>query len=63
MEKDISKKISGNGSLHEINIINNDGDDDDSFQFNSVQFISFIYVLDNSQIWPVTAKHKNSNRG
>jgi hypothetical protein len=28
-----------------------------SVQFNS--FNSFIYVLVNSQIWPITAKHKN----
>jgi hypothetical protein len=28
---------------------------------NSVQFNSFIYVLDNSQIWPITAKHNNNN--
>jgi hypothetical protein len=28
---------------------------------NSIQFNSFIYVLDNSQIWPITAKHKNNS--
>jgi hypothetical protein len=30
---------------------------------NSVQFNSFIYVLDNSQIRPITAKHKNNSTG
>jgi hypothetical protein len=28
-----------------------------------IQFNSFIYVLDNSEIWPVTAKHKNNSTG
>jgi hypothetical protein len=28
-----------------------------------IQFNSFIYVLDNSQIWPITAKHKNNSTG
>jgi hypothetical protein len=27
------------------------------------QFNSFIYVLDNSQMWPITAKHKNNSTG
>jgi hypothetical protein len=26
-----------------------------------IHFSSFIYMLDNSQIWPVTAKHNNNN--
>jgi hypothetical protein len=28
-----------------------------------IKFNSFIYVLDNSEIWPVTAKHKNNSTG
>jgi hypothetical protein len=28
-----------------------------------IQFNSFIYVLHNSQIWPITAKHKNNSTG
>jgi hypothetical protein len=28
-----------------------------------IQFNSFIYVLDNSQIRPITAKHKNNSAG
>jgi hypothetical protein len=30
---------------------------------NSFQFNLFIYVLDNSQIWPIIAKHKNNSTG
>jgi hypothetical protein len=30
---------------------------------NSIQFSSFIYMLYNSQILPVTAKHKNNSTG
>jgi hypothetical protein len=26
-----------------------------------INFNSFIYVLDNSHIWPITAKHKKSS--
>jgi hypothetical protein len=35
-----------------------DGGDDDT---NSFQLNSFIYVLDNSQVRPITAKYKNNS--
>jgi hypothetical protein len=28
-----------------------------------IKFNLFIYVLDNSQKWPITAKHKNNSTG
>jgi hypothetical protein len=41
----------------------NNNNDNNMIIIIIIQFNSFIYVLDNSQKWPITAKHKNTSTG
>jgi hypothetical protein len=51
------------GKTCEKRRINNNNNNNKNNNNNSFQFSSFIYVLDNSQIWQITAKHKNISTG